>query len=143
MKRILKVLAFVVIGSIVGFVLGSFNSFRAISFFTSSALTEMAIDVQQLQQGHGDAVLDRKRQALPVIVQQLESIHRKFLSQEQWNSALWAVSRCYEDTESGPPVSIKHLLDELPPRPVSSCQIRRRASEAKKTEENDSTNLER
>ncbi len=141
MKRILKVLSFVVIGCIVGFVLGSLNSFWAISFFTSSALTEMAIDVQQLQQGHGDAVLERKRDALPVLVQQLEAVHRKFLSQEQWNSALWAVSRCYEDTESGPPASIKHLLDTLPPRPLSSCEIRRRASEANETEEIDSTRI--
>jgi hypothetical protein len=139
MKRILKALAFVVIGSIIGFVLGSLNSFRAISFFASSALTEMAIDVHQLQQGQSDSVLDRKRQALPVLVQQLESIHRKFLSEAQWNSTLWAVSRCYESAESGPPASIKHLLDALPPRPVSSCEIKKRASEAKKTEERDST----
>ncbi len=134
MKRILKVLAFVVVGCIIGFVLGSLNSFRAISFLTSGALTEMAIDVHQLQQGHSDAVLDRKRRALPILVQQLETIHRKFLSEAQWNSALWAVSRCYEDAESGPPASIKHLIDALPPRPVSSCEIMRRASEEKKTE---------
>jgi len=103
MKRILKTLSFVVIGCIIGFVLGSLNSFRAISFFTSSALTEIAIDVQQLQQGYGDSVLERKRDALPVLVQQLESVHRKFLSEKQWNSTLWAVSRCYEDTKSGRP----------------------------------------
>ena len=139
MKRMLKILSFVVVGCIIGFVLGSLNSFRAISYFTSMALTEMAIDVHQLQQGHSDSVLERKRRALPIIVQQLESSHRNFLSQKQWNGTLWAVSRCYEDQESGPPASIKHLLDALPTRPLTSCEIKRRASEEKKTEENDST----
>jgi len=134
MKRKLKALLFVMVGCIIGFVLGSLNSYRAISFFTSIALTEIAIDVHQLQQGHSDSVLERRRRALPVLVQQLDSCHRKFLSETQWNSALWAVSRCYEDKESGPPVSIKHLIDALPPRPVSSCEIMRRASEEKKTE---------
>lgn len=135
MKRMLKVLSLIVVGCIIGFALGSANSYRVISFFASTTLTEIAVDVRQLQQGHSDWVLDRKRRALPVLVQQLESWHLKFLSEAQWNSALWAVSRCYEDQESGPPVSIKHLLDALPPRPVSSCEIGRRASKEKTTEE--------
>ena len=140
MKRVLKALLFVVVGCIIGFVLGSLNSFRAISFFASITLTEMAIDVYQLQQGQGEAVLERKRDALPVLAQQLDSGHRKFLSQAQYNSALWAVSRCYEGAESGPPASIKHILDALPPRPVSICEIKKRASEM---EETDSTDSER
>ena len=139
MKRILKILSFVVVGCIIGFVLGSLNSYRAISFFASVALIEMAADVGQLQQGHSDSVLERKRRALSVLVQQLESSHRKFLTETQWNSALWAVSRCYEGQESGPPASIKHILDALPPRPLTSCEIKRRASQEEKTEENDST----
>ena len=133
MKRILKILSFVVVGCIIGFVLGSLNSYRAISFFSSTALTGMAIDVHQLQQGRSNSVLERKRRALPALVQQLESCDRKFLSEAQWNSTLWAVSRCYENQESGPPASIKHLLDALPPRPLTSCDIRRRASEGKNT----------
>ena|GEM_PF-3134063 len=138
MKRILKVLSFVVVGGIIGFVLGSLNSYRGIRYFYTSALGEIASDVHQLQQGHSDLVLERKRRALPVLVQQLES-QRKFLSETEWNSTLWAVSRCYEDQESGPPATIKHLLDALPPRPLTSCEIRRRASEENKTEEDDST----
>jgi hypothetical protein len=138
MKRILKALLFVVAGCIIGFVLGSLNSYRAISSFTSSALTEMAVDVYDLQEGRSEWVLERKRRALPLIVQQLESRHRKFLSEGQWNSALWAVERCYEDQESGPPASIKRLLDALPPRPLPDCEIRRRASEERGTEEDDS-----
>ena len=136
MMRILKTLAFVAAGCVIGFVLGSLNSFRAISHFASVALTEKAIDVRQLQQGHGDSVLERKRTALPGLVQQLESCHRKFLTETQWNSALWAVSRCYEDQESGPPASIKPVLDALPPRPLTSCELRaqRAADDAKKTE---------
>jgi hypothetical protein len=138
MKRILKILSFVVVGCILGFVLGSLNSYRAMSYFSSTALTEMAIDVHQLQQGDSNSVLERKREALPVIVQQLESCHRKFLSEAQWNRTLWAVSRCYENQGAGPPASIKHLLDALPPRPLTSCQITPRPSEEKKTEENES-----
>ena len=139
MKRILKTLSFVIVGCIIGFILGSLNSFRAISHISSIVLTEIAIDVQQLQQGRSDSVLERKRRALPVLVQQLESVHRKFLSETQWNGTLWAVSRCYENQESGPPASIKHLLDALPPRPLTSCEIKREVSAQKKTLENNET----
>jgi hypothetical protein len=130
MKRILKILSFVVLGCIIGFVLGSLNSYRAISFFSSTALAGMAIDVHQLQQGRSNSVLERKMRTLPVMVQQLEH-DRKFISEAQWNGTLWAVSRCYENQESGPPASIKHLLDALPPRPLTSCDIRRSPSEEK------------
>ena len=126
MKRILKALLFVVVGCIIGFLLGSLNSYRAISLFNSGTVIEIAVDVQQLQKGQSDSVLERKRRALPVIVQQLESHHRKFLSESQWNSVLWAVSSCYEDDESGPPASIKHLLNALPPRPNGEHLKRRK-----------------
>ena len=139
MKRMLKILSFVVVGCIIGFVLGSLNSFRVIAFFADNALLGIAIDAHQLQHGHSDSVLERKMRALPVLVQQHESSYRNFLSEKQWNSTLWTVSRCYEDQESGPPASIKHILDALPPRPLTSCEIKRRASEEKKTQENDST----
>ena len=139
MKRTLKVLSLVVVGCIIGFVLGSLNSYRAISGIASTVLTEIAMDVWQLQQGRGDSVLERKRRALPDLVQQLEACHRKFLSERQWNRTLWAVARCYEDQETGPPASIKHLLEALPPRPASSCEIERRAAEEKKSGESHST----
>jgi len=136
MKRILKILASVAAGCVIGFVLGSLNSYRAISFFARSALAEMAIDVHELQQGRGDSVLERKRRALPRLVQQLESCHRKFLTETQWNSALWFVSRCYEGQECGPPASIKPILDALPPRPLPTCGLpaQRTGDDAKKTE---------
>ena len=134
MKKILKVLPWVVVGCVIGFILGSINSYRAISNFSSITLMEMAVDVHQLQQGQSDSVLKRKRDALPVLVQQLDSFHRRSLSEGQWNSTLWAVSRCYANQESGPPAGIRPLLDALPPRPLTSCEIRRRA-----TEENGST----
>ena len=86
-KRILKILSFVVVGCIIGFVLGSLNSYRAISFFSSTALAGMAIDVHQLQQGRSNSVLERKMRALPVMVQQLEH-DRKFISEAQWNGTL-------------------------------------------------------
>ena len=131
MKKILKALLLVMLGLIIGFVLGSLNSYRAISWMASNALFDMANDVHQLQQGRSDSVLERKRSALPGLVQQFESNFRKFLSEKQGNSTLWAVSRCYEGQESGAPASIKHILDALPPRPprpLTSCEIKRRAA---------------
>ena len=132
--KILKVLLLVILGLIIGFILGSLNSYRAIVFFTSNALLEMAVDVHQLQQGKCESVLERKRSALPGLVQYFES-DRKFVSQEQWNGTMWAVLRCYEGQEGGPPASIKHILNALPPRPLTSCEIRRRADK----EQNNST----
>ena len=139
MKRVLKTLLLVIIGCVIGFVLGSLNSYRGLSIFADNALLEIATDAYQLQHGDSDSVLERKMRALPVLVQYHESSYRNFLSEKQWNSTLWTVSRCYEDQESGPPASIKHILDALPPRPLTSCEIKRRASEEKKTQENDST----
>ena len=139
MKRILKTLSFVVVGCIIGFILGSINSYRAIAFFANTALLEIAIDAHQLQNGYSDSVLERKMRAIPILVQQHESSYRNFLSEKQWNGTLWIVSRCYENQESGPPASIKHILDALPPRPLTSCEIKRRASEEKKTQEKNNT----
>ena len=124
MKRVLKTLAFVAAGCVIGFVLGSLNSFKAISHFASIALTEIAIDVCELQQGRGDSVLERKRNALPVLVQQHESSFRRFLPENQRNNALWAVSQCYEVAGIEPPASIKPILDALPPRPLSGCELK-------------------
>ncbi|MBN1437622.1 MAG: hypothetical protein JW936_11170 [Sedimentisphaerales bacterium] len=135
MKKALKILSLILVGCIIGFVLASLNSFRTISHQNSIALLEMAADVYQLQEGQSEAVLERKLNALPTLVQQLDQHHRKFISQEQWTSTMWAVSRCYEDQEPGPPPSIKPLLDELPPRPLTCCEIRRQQEAQQQTQE--------
>jgi len=140
MKNIFANLSFGVLGCIIGFILGSLNSFRMTSFFYSSTVLEMAVDVYDLQQGKCDSVLERKSRALPMLVEQLEAVHRKFLSEGNWNATMWTVGRCYENHESGPPASIKHILDALGPRPLTSCEIERRA--AAEAEPNSLTNID-
>ena len=130
MKMKLTALLLVILGSIIGFILGTLNSYKAICFFADLALFNMAVDVYDLQQGQCETVLERKKNGLPRLVQQYES-DRKFIPEEQWNGTLWAVARCYEDQEGGPPASIKHILDALPPRPLTSCDIKRNAAKEK------------
>jgi hypothetical protein len=133
-KRILKAGLLVLAGLAVGYTLACASTKRVIGSFCTAGLLEMAIDVNQLQQGRADAVLARKRRALPDLVQQYDVVFLRSLPDRQRNEVLWAVSRCYGGSAPEAPPSIKPLLDALPPRPPTSCELKAKA-EATKTEE--------
>jgi hypothetical protein len=100
------------------------SSKKAMARFQSIGLTEMANDVHQLQQGNVDAVLARKQEALPRLTQRYYATFLRSLPEEQRNGVLWAVSRCYEAPGREPPALIKPILDALPPRPPTSCELK-------------------
>jgi hypothetical protein len=133
-KRILKAGLLVLAGLAVGYTLAFASTKRVINNFCTVGLLEMAIDVDQLQQGRADAVLTRKRRALPDLVQKYDAMFLRSLPDRQRNEILWAVSRCYGGSAPEAPPSIKPILNALPPRPPTSCELKAKA-EATKTEE--------
>ena len=132
-KRALKVLGVLGCGAVIGAVVSGMMWHKTMSSFSSIATLEIAVDACELQRGRADALLERKASALPGLVQQLDSVHRPYLSEEAYNGTLWAIQRYYEESDTEVPAAIKPILDALPPRPPSSCELRRQ-SEGKQPE---------
>jgi hypothetical protein len=128
LKKIIKPLLLFVVAFALGYLLACVNLYRSVetlvAHFQNIGLREMAIDVYQLQSGDADAVLKRKMGALPIITQQFDSAYRKRLPAAESQETLWAVSRCYEAPGTEVPTSIKPILDALPPRPPTSCELK-------------------
>jgi hypothetical protein len=82
------------------------------------------VDARQIYNGKADETLERKTQAIPVLVQQLNSVHRRYLSESQYYGTLWSVGRFYEAIETGIPQSIQPIMQSIPPRPKTSCELR-------------------
>lgn len=122
-KTILIVMASLVVGGVIGAVLVSVQWNKFMSRFVATALTEMAVDARQIRGGVAEATLERKMDAIPGLVQQLNSVHRRYLPESVFNGALWSVSRFYEDIETGVPASIQPIMESIPPRPKTSCEL--------------------
>ena len=139
MRRIMLVLivmASLVVGAVIGAVLISVQWHKTMSRFAATALTEIAVDARQIHSGNADATLQRKKQAIPEIVRQLHSVHRRYLPEPLYNRALWAVSRFYEDIQTGIPASISPIMASLPPRPKTSCELKGKGGTAERGQAN-------
>lgn len=129
MKRKFLLFAIFIVGTFIGFVscfllLGS-KGYSALSHFTSLRLMEMAVDVRELRAGQADRILERYDEAIPQLILQFDKFYTKGLPQEQINSTLWAFQRYYSDNSSLEiPAEIKPILEALPPRPLTSCEIK-------------------
>jgi len=137
-KKIIKIVLLIVAGFIIGFLVASIGSIKIIAFINGSVLLEMAADVYQLQKGEADQVLERKRKALPPLTQRYDRIFSRWVSEKQRSGVLWQVARCYEGDETAVPASIKPILEALPPRLLTSCELKR-MEEAGKTEKTSSS----
>ena len=90
----------------------------------TAALMEMAIDARQLSANKADAMLQRKIAALPDLVVIFDQHHARHLPEDQRIAALWGVQRFYEENPSVKlPARAKAILDALPPRPPTSCEL--------------------
>lgn len=99
------------------------------AFQAQVAMGEAAMDARQIAAGQSDAVLERKNAAIPYMVLTFEKEHAGYLPQDQRVGALWAVQRHYADNPSlNPPPEVKAILDALPPRPPTSCELNRAAA---------------
>ena len=124
-KRLLMAIVLLVAGVIAGAIGVSIQWHKVMSRFAATALIEIAVDAGQLHGGNADAMLERKTQAIPSLVQQLHSVHRRYLTESEYNHALWAAAGFYEDAEAELPSSIRPIMESLPPRPKRSCEVRR------------------
>ena len=122
-KRILITIVILVIGGAAGAIGASIAWHKLMSSFASTALVEVAVDARHLQSERVNEVLNRKTEAIPSLVQQLHSVHRRYLTEAQYNSALWAARRFYADPQMEIPSSIRSILDALPPQPPIACEL--------------------
>ena len=122
-KFVLIVTAFFVAGAVLGAVLTSIQWNKTMSRFAATALNEIAVDARQIHSGKAEETLQRKMDAIPGLVQQLDFVHRRYLPESELNGALWSVSRFYEDVKTGVPASIQPIMESLPPRPKTSCEL--------------------
>jgi hypothetical protein len=128
MKRKILLLTVFTVGTLTGFVscflLLGFKEYSVMSQWTSMRLTEMAIDVRELRAGRVDGVLERYDKAIPHLILSYDKYYSKGLPEEQINIPLWGFQRYYSDNPSIEiPSEIKPILDALPPRPLTSCEI--------------------
>lgn len=114
-------------GVVAGFAGSSFQWHRTVlASFYSTSLTEIAIDAQQLSQEQGDAVLIRKVMALTPLTQSYHKAFFKFMPDNKSRYApLWQVQKYYEISGDEVPSEIKPILDSMPPRPLTSCELKR------------------
>ena len=129
MKKKLLLLALFITGTLTGFVscflLLGLKEYSIMSHWASMRLTEVAIDVRELRAGRVDDVLERYDRAIPSLILNFDKFYSKTLSEEQINSTLWGFQRYYSDNPSlEVPTEIKPILDALPPRPLTSCEIK-------------------
>ena len=142
MKGKAKILAAFALGLLVG-VVGMFlfmgiNTRKVMAIYADAQLLEMAANASLLRSGQAETLLGRYEDSIPRTVLYFENYHRRFLRGTQAHAALWQVQRFYELSPSlEAPADIKPVLDALPPRPVSSCEIGQRASEERKADQND------
>ena len=126
-KFFIILVAVFIAGGTTGAILMSIQFHRVlVSPFYSTALAEMAIDAMQLSQGKAEHVLKRKVMAIPPVTQSYYSHYYKFMPKDNSRYAsLWQVQRYYEVSGDNIPANIKPILDSLPERQMTSCELRR------------------
>ena len=135
-KRLLIVIVLLAVGFFAGVIVISIQWHKIMSRFAAGVAAEIAIDARLLHSGNADVMLDRKTQAIPSLVQQLHSAHRRYLTESQYNHALWSVARFYEDTKTEVPSSIRPIMESLPPPPKTSCELRSDSTDPQNDQEN-------
>ncbi|OQY03429.1 MAG: hypothetical protein B6I25_08055 [Planctomycetales bacterium 4572_13] len=138
-KLTLLLLFVFVAGGVLGLVLSSVMWKRyAMSPYYNLGLLEIAIDAQQLSQGREDEVLKRKVRVIPVLTEAYYNHYYKWMPDDDSRyTSLWQVQKYYEISGDEIPSQLKSILESLPPKPLSSCELKR-LEEAKSPVEQDS-----
>lgn len=139
-----KIVTAFVLGLLLGlvgmFVLMGMNTRKVMAIYADAQLLEMAANARLLRSGQGETLLRRYDDAIPRNALYFHKHHRGFLKGKQAHAALWQVQRYYESNPSlKTPADIKPILDALPPRPVSSCEIKGEVPVQKKAQEDNET----
>ena len=97
-----------------------------LSPYCNSVLTEISVDTQQLYQGKTEDVLKRKVKSLPSLTRSYYDHYYKFMPNDNCRYAsLWQVQKYYQISGDTIPVEIESILESLPLRPLTSCEIRK------------------
>ena len=114
-------------GGLTGVILTSIQFHRiVVAPFYNNELCEIAVDAQQLSQGKAEEVLERKVMAMPSLTQAYYNHFYKFMPHDNSRYAsLWQVKRYYEMSGYNIPARIKPILESLPERPLTSCELKR------------------
>jgi hypothetical protein len=129
-RKIKFTIVFVVVfiaGCLTGAVLTSiqFNRIVVAPSYNISLL-EIASDARLLSQGKAEVVLKEKVMAIPSLTQVYYNHYYKFMPHDDSRYAsLWQVKRYYEISGQDIPVEIKSILESLPERPLTSCELKR------------------
>ena len=115
---------------IVGGILGASGTYllltRHYSQFLESRHAIMALDqmnvLSHLKSGKGEELLRTLEEHLPQWAAVIPSVIQ---NPQRANEVLWEVQRYYEEYEVAVPATLQPLLDVLPPRPPTSCEINR------------------
>lgn len=93
---------------------------------SSTAILETAMDGRLLMTGRQEEVLERYDQVMPQFIQRVENFDRKYLSEKEYHSTLWAI-QAYDEVREQLQLApeVQAVLDALPPRPPSSCAQKR------------------
>jgi len=129
-KRLKYFISFAVVfivGGLCGVISTSIIFHRnALSPFYNNALLEIAIDAQQLSQGKTEEVLKRKVMSIPSLTQSYYAHYYKFMPDDNSRYAcLWQVQKYYQISGDTIPTQIKSILESLPKRPLTSCEVQR------------------
>ena len=126
--RLTILLLFVfVIGGVAGHVFAHVMWMRnAMGPFYARSLTGIAIDAQLLSKDRADEVFKLKVALMPPLTQSYREIFFKFMpdNNSRYNP-LWQVQRYYEISEDEIPSEIKPILESLPKRPLTGCELKR------------------
>jgi len=99
---------------------------NALSPLYNNALIDIAVDAQQLSQGKAEEVLKRKVMSIPSITQSYYGHYYKYMPKDNSRYAgLWQVQKYYQISGNTIPTQIKPILESLPERPLTSCELKR------------------
>lgn len=124
MKIYIISLACLVIGGIVGASAMHLALSRPYSDMLESRHAIMALDqvnvLSHLKSGKGEELMITLEEKLPEWAASIPSIIR---NPQRANEVLWQVQRYYEKYEVEIPEALRPVLDTLPPRPPTFCEI--------------------
>lgn len=124
MKIYIVSLACLVVGGIIGASATYLALSRPYSDMLESRHAIMALDqvnvLSHLKSGKGEELMITLEEKLPEWAASIPSIIR---NPQRANEVLWQVQRYYEKYEVEIPEALRPVLDTLPPRPPTFCEI--------------------
>jgi hypothetical protein len=122
-KGLLLFLLGLVIGGVGGFVYMAVQYNKMMALWYGTRVVEMATNAHQVRRGQEREVLKRIDMTLPSVAMTYATLFR---SSPGYAGTLWTVQRYYEENPGlQVPPDLKAVLSMLPPRPLTSCELRK------------------